>query len=235
MKTKKRFTMNKRILITAMATSLLVVTGCSSTRTDLASGAQINPGESASTAIADQRLASSEFKRQGVRIIYSFTGKVEAIEVTGYAAVWGNSMNAARESYRVAELEAKKSLSDFINKETITSTTSVRMISNNLEHAQDQNTNRFATNKSAELSSSDDQFTGPPNPAVEENTATRNNAVRIASQLRTTITTQNRGIIGGLYLKESAVIDDGRAVKVVMRWDRKHNASRQQIRNLMAQ
>jgi hypothetical protein len=227
--------MNKRILITAMATSLLVVTGCSSTRTDLTSGAQINPGESASTAIADQRLASSEFKRQGVRIIYSFTGTVEAIEVTGYAAVWGNSMNAARESYRVAELEAKKSLSDFINKETITSTTSVRMISNNLEHAQDQNTNRFATNKAVELSSSDDQFAGPPNPAVEENTATRNNAVRIASQLRTTITTQNRGIIGGLYLKESAVIDDGRAVKVVMRWDRKHNASRQQIRNLMAQ
>jgi hypothetical protein len=227
--------MNKRILIVAMSAGIIAMTGCSTTRTDLTSGAQINPGESASTAIADQRLASSEFKRQGVRIIYSFTGSVEAIEVTGYAAVWGNSMNAARESYRVAELEAKKSLSDFINKETITSTTSVRMISNNLEHAQDQNTNRFASNKSAELSSSDDQFAGPPNPTVEENTAVRNNAVRIASQLRTTITTQNRGIIGGLYLKESAVIDDGRAVKVVMRWDRKHNASRQQIRNLMAQ
>jgi hypothetical protein len=227
--------MNKRILIVAMAVGMLTVAGCSTTGANLSSGAQINPGESASTAIADQRLASSEFKRQGVRIIYSFTGSVEAIEVTGYAAVWGNSMNAARESYRVAELEAKKSLSDFINKETITSTTSVRMISNNLEHAQDQNTNRFASNKGAELASSDDQVMGPPNPVAEENTAVRNNAVRIASQLRTTITTQNRGIIGGLYLKESAVIDDGRAVKVVMRWDKKHNDARKQIRNLMAQ
>ena len=227
--------MNKRILIVAMAVSMLTVAGCSSTGANLTSGAQINPGEGAGTAIADQRLASSEFKRQGVRIIYSFTGNVEAIEVTGYAAVWGNSMNAARESYRVAELEAKKSLSDFINKETISSTTSVRMISNNLEHAQDQNTNRFASNKGAELASSDDQFMGPPNPLAQENTAVRNNAVKIASQLRTTITTQNRGIIGGLYLKESGVIDDGRAVKVVMRWDRKHNDSRKQIRNLMAQ
>jgi hypothetical protein len=235
MKTKERFKMNKRMLIVAMSVAIMGVTGCSTTRTDLTSGAQINPGESASTAIADQRLASSEFKQQGVRLIYSLTGNVEAIEVTGYAAVWGNSMNAARESYRVAELEAKKSLSDFINRETISSTTSVRMISNNLEHAQDQNTNRFATNKGAELASSDDQFMGPPNPSTQENTAVRNNAVRIASQLRTTITTQNRGIIGGLYLKESAVIDNGRAVKVVMRWDRKHNASRQQIRNLMAQ
>jgi hypothetical protein len=227
--------MNKRILIVAMAVGMLTVVGCGSTGTNLSAGAQINPGEGAGTAIADQRLASSEFKRQGVRIIYSFTGSVEAIEVTGYAAVWGNSMNAARESYRVAELEAKKSLSDFINRETITSTTSVRMISNNLEHAQDQNTNRFASNKGAELASSDDQFMGPPNPLAQENTAVRNNAVRIASQLRTTITTQNRGIIGGLYLKESGVIDDGRAVQVVMRWDRKHNDSRKQIRNLMAQ
>jgi outer membrane murein-binding lipoprotein Lpp len=235
MKTNERFTMNKRMLIAAMAVSVLGVAGCSSTGTNLSSGAQIKPNENAGTAIADQRLASSEFKRQGVRIIYSLAGNVEAIEVTGYAPVWGNSMNAARESYRAAELEAKKSLSDFVNKETISSTTSVRMISNNLEHAQDQNTNRFASNKSAELASSDDQVAGSTNPSTQENTATRNNAVKIAKQLNTTITTQNRGIIGGLYLKESGVIDDGRAVKVVMRWDRKHNDGRKQIRNLMAQ
>ena len=226
--------MNKRMLIAAMTISMLGMAGCSTTRTDLTSGAQINPGESAGTAIADQRLASSEFKQQGVRIIYSLTGSVEAIEATGYAAVWGNSMNAARESYRVAELEAKKSLSDFINRETISSTTSVRMISNNLEQARDQNTNKFASNKGPELLATDEQAAADNN-ATQENTAVRNNAVRIASQLNTTITTQNRGIIGGLYLKESSVIDGGRAVKVVMRWDKKHNDSRKQIRNLMAQ
>jgi hypothetical protein len=229
MKTKERFIMNKRILVAAMAVVSLQLIGCSSTGTNLAGGAQIAPSESAGVAIADQRLASSEFKSQGVKVIYSLTGNIEAIEVTGYAAVWGNSMNAARESYRVAELEAKKSLSDFINKETISSTTSVRMISNNLEQAQDNNTNRFANN----LAATDTEVAGRT--GTEENTAVRNNAVKIASQLTTTINTQNRGIIGGLYLKEGSVIDGGRAVKVVMRWDRKHNASRQQIRNLMAQ
>jgi hypothetical protein len=40
------------------------------------------------------------------------TGAVESIEVIGYAPVWGNSKNAIRESFRVAELEAKKSLND---------------------------------------------------------------------------------------------------------------------------
>lgn len=226
--------MNKRILIVAMSAAMLGIVGCSSTGTNLAGGNQIKPSEGAGTAIADQRLASSEFKRSGVKIIYSLTGNVEAIEVTGYAAVWGNSMNGARESYRVAELEAKKSLSDFINKETVSSTTSVRMISNNLEHAKDQNTNRFASNKGSELVATDEQVAADNN-ATQENTAVRNNAVKIASQLNTTITTQNRGIIGGLYLKESGVIDDGRAVKVVMRWDRKHNNDRKQIRALMAQ
>jgi hypothetical protein len=226
--------MNKRILVAAMAVTMLGVVGCSSTGTNLSGGAQINPGENAGTAIADQRLAASEFKKQGVKVIYNLFGNVEAIEVVGYAAVWGNSMNAARESYRVAELEAKKSLSDFINKETISSTTSVRMISNNLEHAKDQNTNRFASNKGPELLATDEQVAADNN-ATQENTAVRNNALRIASQLNTTITTQNRGIIGGLYLKEGTVIDGGRAVKVVMRWDKKHNDARKQIRNLMAQ
>jgi hypothetical protein len=226
--------MNKRILIATMAVSMLGVAGCSNTGTNLSSGAQINPGESAGTAIADQRLATSEFKKQGVKVIYNLFGNVEAIEVTGYAPVWGNSMNAARESYRVAELEAKKSLSDFINKETISSTTSVKMISNNLEHARDQNTNKFASNKGPELLATDEQVVAGNN-ATQENTAVRNNALRIASQLNTTITTQNRGIIGGLYLKEGTVIDGGRSVKVVMRWDKKHNDARKQIRNLMAQ
>jgi hypothetical protein len=231
MKTKRGIIMNKRILVAAMAVAGLHLVGCSSTGTKLSSGESIQPGANAGVAIADQRLASSEFKSQGVKVIYNLFGNVEAIEVTGYAAVWGNSTNAARESYRVAELEAKKSLSDFINKESITSTTSVRMISNNLEQAQDNNTNKFASNKSPSLEAVDTEA----NNSTQENTAVRNNAVKIASQLNTIITTQNRGIIGGLYLKEGTVIDGGRAVKVVMRWDKKHNDARKQIRNLMAQ
>jgi hypothetical protein len=221
--------MNKRILVAAMAVVSLQLVGCGTTGTNLSRGDSIQPGAGSNVAIADQRLASSEFKSQGVKIYYNLFGNVEAIEATGYAPVWGNSMNAARESYRVAELEAKKSLSDFINRETITSTTSVRMISKNLEQAQDNNTNRFANN----LAATDSDVAGRS--GKEENTAVRNNALKISSQLNTTITTQNRGILGGLYQSEATVIDGGRAVKVVMRWDRKHNDSRKQIRNLMAQ
>jgi hypothetical protein len=231
--------MNKRILVAAMAVVTLQLIGCSSTKTaNVNNGELINPGANAVTPIAEQRLAASEFKSQGIKVYYTLFGDIEAIEVVGYAAVWGNSTNAARESYRVAELEAKKTLNDFINKESISSTVSVRMISDNLEHAQDNATNKFANNKSGtdELVSTDVGGSATAgNTNSQENQAIRNNALKIASRLNTTITNSNRGILGGLYLKEASVIDGGRAVKVVMRWDKKHTVVRKQVRNLMAQ
>jgi hypothetical protein len=196
---------------------------------------------SSETAIAEQRLAVSDFKRQGVRIGYNLSGNIEFIETTGYAAVWGNSQNAAREAFRVAELEAKKKLNDFINKETITSAVSVRMISQNLEQAKDQRTNSFANNRSGtgedQLVALDEEPKTSENKETkqEENTAIRNDALKIASRVSTTITTQNKGILGGLYLVEGSVINDGKNVAVVYRWDRKANANRQQLRALMAQ
>jgi hypothetical protein len=113
------------------------------------------------------------------------------------------------------------------------------MISQNLERASDQNTNRFASNKtpSDDLIALDTETTADKGDATNqaENTAVRNNALRVASVLNTTITTNNRGILGGLYLKQGRTVDGGRAVEVTMRWDRRHNQSRQQLRNLMAQ
>jgi flagellar hook-length control protein FliK len=239
--------MKHRILILAMSSMLVTLVGCSSTgnsTTKLSSG--IEPSASSRTAIADQRLAVSDFKKNGVKVIYSLSGNIEAIEVTGYAPTWGGSHNAAREAFRVAELEAKKSLNDFIHKETISSKTSVVMISENLEHAQDNNSNNFSSNKSGRTEgntgTADDLVAADDDARVkaqvsgntEENTATRNNAMKIASKLRTTIVTTNRGILSGLYLKEGSVIDDGKAVKVVMRWDKKNNEIRLNVGRMMA-
>jgi hypothetical protein len=239
--------MKHRILILAMSSILVTLVGCSSTgnnSTKLSSG--VEPGASSRTAIADQRLAVSDFKKNGVKVIYSLSGNIEAIEVTGYAPTWGGSHNAAREAFRVAELEAKKSLNDFIHKETIASKTSVVMISENLEHAQDNNSNNFSSNKpgrtEGNTGTADDLVAADDDARVkaqvsgntEENTATRNNAMKIASKLRTTIVTSNRGILSGLYLKEGSVIDDGKAVKVVMRWDKKNNEIRLNVGRMMA-
>jgi len=224
--------MKKLIIATAVAGML---GACSSTnKVDLTSGATVSPGPQ--QAISEQRL-SSDFKRQGVKVIYSFSGNIEAIETTGYAAVWGNSQSAAREAFRVAELEAKKALNDFINKEVITSSTSVTMISRNLEKARDNKTNNFSSNRSRDnvMAEITDDSVSSGDTNREENTAIRNDALTIASRVQTNIRINNQGILGGLYLVEGTVINDGKNVKVVYRWDQKHNKSRLQIRNLMAQ
>lgn len=228
--------MKRSLLYLAVLTTLGLV-ACSSTKTaDVSTGAPIAPGTQ--QAISEQRV-ENDFKRQGVKVIYSLTGELQAIETTGYAAVWGNSQNAIRESYRVAELEAKKSLNDFINKETIASTTSVTMISKNLEKAQDNKTNNFATNRNrdqvAGITTDEEVVADPKEVNQESNTALRNDALAIATKVQTTITTRNQGILSGLYLVEGEVINDGKTVRAVYRWDLKHQGPRLQIRNQMAQ
>ena len=233
--------MKQRIVVSAVALAMLTLAGCSSNKVaNVGSGTAISAGPQ--QAISEQRL-ENDFKRQGVKIVYSFSGKLEAIEVTGYAPVWGSSQNASREAYRVAEHEAKKSLNDFINKETIRTSTSVSMISKNLEKARDNKTNKFATNKGrdevASVASDDEvpvagaQDRGEIN--SQENTAIRNDALTIASRVQNTIVVRNQGILGGLYLVEGDVINDGKTVRVVYRWDLKHTGVRAQIRSAMAQ
>jgi len=228
----------KRSILALAVVAALGMTACSSTKTSLDvgnNGTAIPAGSQ--QAISEQRL-SSEFKRQGVRAIYTMRGELEAMETIGYAPVWGNSQNAAREAFRVAELEAKKGLNDFINKETIQSSTSVQMISKNLEKARDNKTNNFATNKNRDTVASiaSDEETAKADGEVnrEENTAIRQDALEIATRVNTTITTKNRGILSGLYLVEGDVINDGKTVRVVYRWEAKHQPVRMQLRNMMA-
>jgi hypothetical protein len=220
--------MNKRIVVSVLAATLLGLAGCSST---------------GNTDTSKERSATLDYRRQGIKITYDSSGKIDAIEVVGYAAVWGNSQNAIREAYRVAELEAKKTLNDFINKETVTSTVSLRMISQNLEQARDRNSSTAVNrvtggNDSGELVALDDD---PKNANQAQETTTNNNAqlrsdaTRIASRVSTTITTNNRGILGGLYMVEGKIVNDGRQAQVVLRWDQKSNQQRQTLRNLMSQ
>jgi hypothetical protein len=234
--------MKKSILTAAALTTLLVLGGCSNNPLNpVADSGAVKPGESATTAISEQ-TAVNDFTRIGVRVKYKLlTGELESIEATGYAPVWGNSSSAVRESFRVAELEAKKSLNDFINREGISTSTSVSMISNNLEQAKDNKKNNFVTN----VVKSTDEFSEMSAPAQatanntsktsDDNTATRNDALRIASTVKNNINIKSQGILGGLYLVEGEIIDNGKNVMATYRWDARSSATRPAIRASMMQ
>jgi hypothetical protein len=206
--------------------SVMALAGCSSPNYQSQSNpsGQVNPGQQ--TAISEQS-ATEDFKRDGIKIIYGmFSGGIEAIEVTGYAPVWGNSASAIESSYKVAELDAKRKLNDFINKESITSSTSVEIISKNLEKATDNKSNNIANNTGA-VSTSDTETTGQINQTV------RQDALTISSRLQQNIRTSSRGILGGLRMIDNEVVGNGRNVKVVFRWDKKNEKGILDVRKSM--
>jgi hypothetical protein len=211
------------------------LTACSSTKvSDVGSGTAVPPGTQ--QAISEQR-AASDFKREGVRLIYSFTGNLEAVEAVGYAPVWGNSQNAVQQAYEVAYVMAKDRMSSFLHPETITSKRVVDTISKNLEKARDNKTNKFATNKNNDFAfeTSDTEAVRAGEVNREENTAVRNDALNIASNIRTTVSVQRSGILGGVVFKDGRVINDGKNVQVLVRWDRKDNSQRRVVLKEMMQ
>ena len=223
---------------TALYLSLVMamgLTACSSTKvSDVGSGTAVPPGTQ--QAISEQR-AASDFKREGVRMIYSLTGNLEAVEAVGYAPVWGNSQNAVQSAYEVAYVMAKDRMSSFLHPETITSKRVVDTISKNLEKARDNKTNKFATNKNNDFAveTSDTEAAREGEINREENTAVRNDALNIASNIRTTVSVQRSGILGGVVFKDGRVINDGKNVQVLVRWDRKDNSQRRVVLKEMMQ
>ena len=113
------------------------------------------------------------------------------------------------------------------------------MISRNIERAKDNKTNNFATNRNrdvvASLETDEEVVQDAENYNREANTGVRNDALSIVSIVNNTISVRNQGILAGLYLVEGDVVDGGRVVRAVYRWDQKHNNVRATIRNQMTQ
>lgn len=73
--------MKHRVLVLALSSMLATLVGCSSVPNNTASnnfntGAGITPDANSRTAIADQRLAVSDFKKEGVKVIYDLKGQL---------------------------------------------------------------------------------------------------------------------------------------------------------------
>ena len=217
----------------------LMLAGCASTSKEeskSASKTESTPQATNQESRGESARAVLEFKRLGLRLIHSPMGQIEAIEATGYAPVWSASQNAIREANRVAELEAKKIINDFINDETITSGVTVTMISRNIEKAVDwKNVTNLERDASVSALTTDQEVDIPLTSAGETNSvdSNRSDAVKIASELKTTITVNNKGILGGLYLVTSEVVDGGKSVRATYRWDRRGAQDRREIRDLM--
>lgn len=218
-----------------------LVIGCSSSPKDKAQESSV-PAEPVavqqpvSTPEPTKNRLVLDFQRQGLRLIHGASGEIEAIEVNGYAPVWGQSQNAVREAMRVAELEAKKSMNDFLNEEVITSSVTLTMISLNLEKSKDaSNSTDLQRDRGVAAVTTFDEVESllSNDGKVNQASAVRSDALAVANHLKTTITTNNKGILTGLFLVDAEVVDGGRNVRATYRWERKADNARRTVRDLM--
>jgi hypothetical protein len=210
-----------------LALAALVVTGCSSTKL-----AGIDPGEV--SAVKDTRL-STDFKREGIRVTYTFSGKVEKIEAFGYAEVWRNNYA------QVAEADAKDKLIKFLRGETVSTNRMTRVIAKSIERAQDNTLNKFRTADGAINVTDNDiesnEANANINPSEEENsrsnTALRKASVNSAQIVTSTITVSAKGRISAVTRERAGVVDDGKTFMAVYTWTPRGQTAARSITNMM--
>jgi hypothetical protein len=216
----------KTKLIT-LALVALVATGCSNTKL-----AGINPGEVG--AVKDTRL-STDFKREGIRVTYTFSGEVEKIEAFGYAEVWRNNYA------QVAEADAKDKLIKFLRGETVSTNRMTRVIAKSIERAQDNTLNKFRTADGA-INITDneierDETKANINPSEEENsrsnTALRKASVNSAQIVTSTITVSAKGRLSAVTRERAGVVDDGKTFLAVYTWTPRGQKAATSITNMM--
>jgi len=219
--------MKRAILVTAIA---LALTACSSTKT--ANRAE-DPGSV--TPVMAQKL-STNFTRKGIKLdwecswgtgMFGMTDAVcnkvdiKSIEVTDYAPSFGNSELNRDQAFRVAESKAKARLRHFIN-EDVNSSQVKTILGKNIEKANDRIKQRINANE--EVNMSDDEATKETNWAIRENT---NDTVQTVSE---TIRVSASGILRGLYVKNSKIVDR-QTVEVTLRWDKDSEKASEYFRN----
>ena len=207
-----------KLKLAAVAVAL-ALTACGSTKSPTAGldGGSITP-------INAQKLTSN-FKRRGIKVEFECawgTGAfgltdamcvktdLKAIEVTDYAASFGNSEAQRENAFRKAEMGAKAKLRRFLNEEV--NTTQVKTtFAKNVEKANDRIKQRINANEEVEMA--DDEAAKETNWAVRENT---NEAVETLTQ---TIRVNAAGILRGVRVSDAVVVDR-QTVQVTIRWDK---------------
>lgn len=207
-----------KLKLAAVAVAL-ALTACGSTKSPTAGldGGAITP-------INAQKLTSN-FKRRGIKVEFECawgTGAfgltdamcvktdLKAIEVTDYAASFGNSEAQRENAFRKAEMGAKAKLRRFLSEEVNTSQVKTTF-AKNVEKANDRIKQRINANEEVEMA--DDEAAKETNWAVRENT---NEAVETLTQ---TIRVNAAGILRGVRVSDAVVVDR-QTVQVTIRWDK---------------
>ena len=172
--------------------------------------------------IKDTKLATN-FTDEGVKIFYTFTGKLERIEVYGQADAWKGNVET------LAEADALAKLVKFVYGNDVSTNRKVNIIGKAIENAEDTTNTDTITSDSKELES---ELKNKPN------NSNSTNAKRTAKIVNETITDtvtsmKSQGKLVGVRKTKDYQKDNGKTYVAVYVWSEKDQAISENIRTRM--
>lgn len=213
--------MKKTALAMSMA-AMITVTGCGSFGSKQQA---LSPSADSQTAVKDGTI-STEFKDQGIKLFYSFTGNLDRIEVYGLAPAWKGNVDV------LAEADAMDKLVKFVHGQTVSTDRRVKIMAKSLDKARDNTLNRFKSNDdNLNFDSKELENSGEEN---SRNNTSRRIADRVENTLVNTVTTITaKGRLTGVRKVRDSVVQDGKLYVAVYQWSEKDQATSEFIRGRM--
>jgi hypothetical protein len=212
----------KKTALAMSVAAIITLTGCGSFGSKQQA---LSPSSDSQTAVKDGTI-STEFKDQGIKLFYTFTGNLDRIEVYGLAPAWKGNVDV------LAEADAMDKLVKFVHGQTVSTDRRVKIMAKSLDKARDNTLNRFKSNDdNLNFDSKELENAGSENTS---NNTSRRIADRVENTLVTTVTTITaKGRLTGVRKVRDSVVQDGKMYVAVYQWSEKDQATSEFIRGRM--
>ena len=175
----------------------------------------------ANLGVNGQRVAVSNFDRDGIRVEYTLDGKVRSVESVVYTPIWGADSAAMNESQKRTEKIAKVQLKNFTDKKAFTSPLSFSIVAINLEHASEQKINGMSDTQIL-VASDREVFIDKGGKDINikiESSKVLDDASKLAQLIDKN--TDWGDVDRGMILSTAKPINNGQTLEVVYRWTSK--------------
>lgn len=182
------------------------------------------------TNLKDQAI-STDFTDEGIKITYTFTGKLDSIEVYGQAESWRGNVEA------IAEADAMAKLTKFVNGKNVSTARRVEVIGRSIEEAEDNKLNKYK-NQDGTIIMTDKQVDSERSAEKNQQSSQDSSAIRNAKAINETIVTTvtnitSNGRLTGVRKIRDFQRNDGKTYVAIYVWSDKNQATSEYIRNRM--
>jgi len=189
------------------------------------------PQKSADNSNLRDQAISADFTDEGIKITYTFTGKLDSIEVYGQAEAWRGNVEA------IAEADAMAKLTKFVNGKNVSTARRVEVIGKSIEEAQDNKLNKYKSQDGTIVMTDkqiDSEHSVDKNQQSSQDSSAIRNAKAINETLVTTVTNiTSKGRLTGVRKIRDFQRNDGKTYVAVYVWSDKDQATSEYIRNRM--